>query len=67
MLVTDVVFCGGAMRDHPEDKQTEAALDQQLIQGFAGLLAETFTRLSIAYEPVWTTGILGHLAPLPGS
>ena len=37
-------------------------LDRQLIQGLAGLSADTLTRLSIAYEPVWAIGSLGHHA-----
>ena len=29
MLVIDLVFCVGAIRDHREDDQTEMVLDQQ--------------------------------------
>ena len=42
--------------------QTEAVLDRQLIQGLAGVSADTVTRLSIAYEPVWAIGSHGHHA-----
>ena len=52
MLVIDGVLFVGATRDHHEGDQTQAVLDRQLVQGLAGLSAETVTRLSIAYEPV---------------
>lgn len=52
MLVIDGAFIVGATRDHHEGDQTEAVFDRQLVQGLAGLSAETVTRLSIAYEPV---------------
>ena len=45
-----------------EADETEAVLDRQLIQGLAGLSADTLTRLTIAYEPVWAIGNLGHHA-----
>ena len=37
-------------------------LDRQLIQGLAGLSADTLHCLSIAYEPVWAIGSSGHQA-----
>ena len=58
----DVIFCVGETLDQREADQTEAVLDRQLIQGLAGLSADTLTRLSIAYEPVWAIGSLGHRA-----
>jgi triosephosphate isomerase (TIM) len=60
----DVIFCAGETVDQREADQTEAVLDRQLIQGLAGLSADTLTRLSIAYEPVWAIGSLGHQATL---
>ena len=58
----DVILCVGETLDERKADQTEAVLDRQLIQGLAGLSAETLTRLSIAYEPVWAIGNLGHHA-----
>jgi len=52
MLIIDGAFIDGATRDYHESDQTQAVLDRQLVQGLAGLSAETVTRLSIAYEPV---------------
>ena len=58
----DVIFCVGETLEQREADQTEAVLDRQLIQGLAGLSADTLTRLTIAYEPVWAIGSLGHHA-----
>ena len=52
----DVIFCIGETLDQREADQTEAVLDRQLIQGLAGVSADTLTRLTIAYEPVWAIG-----------
>jgi triosephosphate isomerase (TIM) len=59
-----VILCVGETLDQREADQTEAVLDRQLIQGLAGLSVEAVTRLSIAYEPVWAIGSLGHHATL---
>ena len=56
----DVIFCVGETLDQRKADQTEAVLDRQLIQGLAGVSADTLTRLSIAYEPVWAIGKPGH-------
>ena len=58
----NVIFCVGETLDQRETSQTEAVLDRQLIQGLADLSADTLTRLSIAYEPVWAIGGQGHHA-----
>ena len=58
----DVIFCCGETLDQRKADQTEAVLDRQLVQGLAGLSADTLTRLTIAYEPVWAIGSLGHHA-----
>jgi len=58
----DVILCIGETLDHRNADQTEAVLDRQLIQGLAGVSADTLTHLSIAYEPVWAIGSLGHHA-----
>ena len=52
MLIIDGAFIVGAPRDHHEGDQTQAVLDRQLVQGLAGLSAETVIRQSIAYELV---------------
>jgi len=58
----DVILCVGETLDQRKADQTETVLDRQLIQGLAGLPADTLPRLSIAYEPVWAIGSLGHHA-----
>ncbi len=58
----DVILCIGETLDQREADQTEAVLNRQLIQGLAGVSTDTLTRLSIAYEPVWAIGSLGHHA-----
>jgi triosephosphate isomerase len=58
----EVILCIGETLDERKADQTAAVLDRQLIQGLAGLSAETLTRLSIAYEPLWAIGKLGHHA-----
>lgn len=58
----DVIFCVGETLDQRESKETEKVLERQLTQGLAGMSADTLSRLSIAYEPVWAIGSLGHHA-----
>lgn len=58
----DMILCVGETMDQREAGQTEAVLDRQLIQGLADVPADTLTRLSIAYEPVWAIGGQGHHA-----
>ena len=58
----EVILCVGETLDERKTDQTQAVLDRQLIQGLAGLSAGTLTRLSIAYEPLWAIGKLGHHA-----
>ncbi len=58
----DVILCVGETLDERKADQTAAVLDRQLILGLAGLSAEALTRLSIAYEPLWAIGKLGHHA-----
>jgi triosephosphate isomerase len=57
-----VIFCVGETLGQREANQTEMVLDQQLIQGLAGLSVDTLSHLSIAYEPVWAIGSHGHQA-----
>lgn len=57
-----VILCIGETLDQREADQTAAVLDRQLLQGLANVSAETLTRLSLAYEPVWAIGGAGHHA-----
>jgi triosephosphate isomerase len=56
----DVIFCLGETLDQRQADQAQAVLDRQLMQGLAGLSADTLPRLTIAYEPVWAIGHPGH-------
>ena len=58
----DVILCVGETLNQRKAGQTEAVLDRELIQGLAGLTADTLTQLSIAYEPIWAIGNAGHHA-----
>jgi triosephosphate isomerase len=58
----DVILCIGETLEQRQANQTEALLDRQLTQGLANLPADTLTRLSIAYEPLWAIGKSGHHA-----
>src|SRR5277367_5110565 len=48
----NVILCVGETLDQRKAEQTEAVLDRQLVQGLAGVSADTLPRLTIAYEPV---------------
>ena len=58
----DVIFCCGETRQQREANQTEAVLDRQLVEGLADLSTNTLMRLTVAYEPIWAIGNLGHHA-----
>jgi triosephosphate isomerase len=58
----DVILCVDETQEQREADATEAVLDRQLVQGLDGVSAETLNRLTIAYEPVWAIGSLGHHA-----
>ena len=58
----DVILCVGETLEQRKANQTEALLDRQLTLGLADVSADTLTRLSIAYEPVWAIGNLEHHA-----
>jgi triosephosphate isomerase (TIM) len=51
-----VIFCVGELLAEREANRTEAVLDTQLADGLAGLTAEQFAEVVIAYEPVWAIG-----------
>ena len=58
----DVILCVGETLEQRKADQTETVLDRQLMQGLAGVSADTLPRLIIAYEPVWAIGSTGHHA-----
>jgi triosephosphate isomerase (TIM) len=58
----EVILCLGETLEQREAGQTEAILDRQLMLGLADLSADRMSRLSIAYEPLWAIGNLGHHA-----
>jgi triosephosphate isomerase len=58
----EVIFCCGETLEQRQASQTEAVLDRQLDQGLADLSADRLARLTIAYEPIWAIGALGHHA-----
>src|SRR5664280_973965 len=49
----NAILCVGETLEQRNAKQTEAVLDSQLSQGLANVPPEFFSRLSVAYEPVW--------------
>jgi triosephosphate isomerase len=57
-----VILCIGETLEQRRSNQTEAVLDHQLMQGLAGLAAESLPLLSLAYEPIWAIGSTGHHA-----
>jgi triosephosphate isomerase (TIM) len=58
----DVILCVGETLDQRKAEQTEAVLDQQLTQGLVDVLSGDLSRMTIAYEPLWAIGNLGHHA-----
>ncbi len=57
-----VIFCIGETLTEREANDTEVVLDRQLMQGLAQVSVDTLSSLSIAYEPIWAIGNLGHHA-----
>ena len=50
------IVCVGESLDERQSGQTEAVLERQFDGGLAGLTREQFSRIVIAYEPVWAIG-----------
>jgi triosephosphate isomerase len=50
------IVCVGERLEHRESGQTEAVLCEQCEKGIAGLDAQQFAKIVIAYEPVWAIG-----------
>jgi len=52
----EAIVCVGELLAEREAVQTEKVLDKQLTGGLAGLTEPDFSRIIIAYEPVWAIG-----------
>jgi triosephosphate isomerase len=52
----EAIVCIGELLAEREANQTEAVLEKQLTGGLAGLTEPDFSRIIIAYEPVWAIG-----------
>lgn len=52
----EAIVCIGETLAEREAGQTEAVLERQLVRGLAGLTEAEFSRIIIAYEPVWAIG-----------
>ena len=50
------IVCVGELLAEREANQTAAVLGRQFRDGIAGLTAEQFSKIVIAYEPVWAIG-----------
>ena len=50
------IVCVGETLAERESGETEKVLERQFLGGFAGLTAADFSRIMIAYEPVWAIG-----------
>jgi triosephosphate isomerase len=50
------IVCVGELLEHREAGQTEHILRSQFLAGPGALTAEQFSRILIAYEPVWAIG-----------
>ena len=50
------IVCVGETLAEREGQQTEGVLQRQLQGGLAGLTPQDFSRIMIAYEPVWAIG-----------
>ena len=50
------IVCVGELLAEREAGQTEAVLERQFTGGFAALTGDKFSRIIIAYEPVWAIG-----------
>jgi triosephosphate isomerase (TIM) len=50
------IVCLGETLEEREAGTTERVLERQFLGGFAGLTPQEFSRIMIAYEPVWAIG-----------
>ena len=59
----DAILCVGETLEEREANRTEQILDTQLTGSLAGLKTELFTKIVIAYEPVWAIGTGRNATP----
>lgn len=52
----NAMVCVGETLDERESEQTFSVIEKQIQGGLAGLAAHDFSRIVIAYEPVWAIG-----------
>ena len=52
----ETIVCVGELLAERESGETEKVLDKQLNGGLSGLTEQDFSRIIIAYEPVWAIG-----------
>ncbi len=52
----DAILCVGELLSERDADQTEAVLNLQMSGGLAEIPSESFSRITIAYEPVWAIG-----------
>ncbi|MDR2795185.1 MAG: triose-phosphate isomerase [Spirochaetaceae bacterium] len=52
----DVILCVGELLEEREDGRAEAVCKRQTVEGLKGISADDFSRVTIAYEPVWAIG-----------
>lgn len=50
------IVCVGETLAERDADRTQQVLERQVLGGFAGLTAQEFSRIIIAYEPVWAIG-----------
>ena len=50
------IVCVGELLAEREGGQTESVLERQFVGGMAALTAQQFSRIIVAYEPVWAIG-----------
>jgi len=50
------IVCVGETLDERENDETQKVLERQFRRGFAGLTPSEFSRIIVAYEPVWAIG-----------
>jgi triosephosphate isomerase (TIM) len=52
----EVILCVGETLEQREAGQAEAVVEEQVVNGLAGLSEQQLSNLVIAYEPVWAIG-----------
>ena len=62
----DVILCVGELLSEREADQTESVLNLQMSGGLADVGSESFSKITIAYEPVWAIGTGKTASPEQG-